>query len=111
MRNFQAKETEERGDGLFRQFNVNQDRPPVQATIEHNPTGIFYLPTSHTLVSIELDWQQITRCERRNAEVEMDPRFRLENDLSLAILQLQRIALCMAVAPHILQEIYIQNRY
>ena len=93
MRNFQAKETEERGDGLFRQFNVNQDRPPVQATIEHNPTGIFYLPTSHTLVSIELDWQQITRCERRNAEVEMDPRFRNAGESCSAFL-LRKICGC-----------------
>ena len=77
LRNFQAKESElmyarkgERGHLFNQQFDTSQDFPPVHAMIEHNPTGIFFLPKAHILLSIELDWMMLSSGTSRSSSTD-----------------------------------------
>ena len=68
LEKFQAKESEElyrqrsgqRGHVIHQQFDVNSDTPPVRAIIEHMATGMFLLPKSHLLISMEIEWKRMS---------------------------------------------------
>ena len=51
-------------------FDIHQDYAPVRAEIEHNSTGIFFLPASHILISLELDWslQNSQHCSSQTSQ-------------------------------------------
>jgi len=46
-------------------FHYPTNLPTVRAEIEHNATGIFFLPASHILISLELDWMIVGGDESR----------------------------------------------